>query len=657
MEAELRTALRALVNKYGKSAVSSSLAEMAQESTSTPQQPGRQKDEEMLTEEEEFEEEEKKFDQRRRMSNFLGDSSAAMANALVASMPTSMLQAKSFAQALLEKEISSLVRSYLTTIKLSNKAEDAVNVWFDKKFPNGDKYDAVMTNVLANIKRFLTALAKIIRPLMKMSRIGVATRVFISLVVGYFDLTTDLLVANQYLENGLTGWFYGCILFVAITLFFHVQLAILQYRARGWFVCVKQALLAVLCLSPVVEGFQVWVGTEQPVDLLFEASIMLSCIKATEVACESLPEAVIQLIALQQIEYDDLSNVLVFSLISSFFAISFIITDANLSVARSYSASVNDEYHDYIPENLKKAVICFGANFLFLIFYGPCFVLAVSSIYYLNESFIPIGIMMAVEYMCVVSFKLYHREFVFAFMQMPTKLDPVIGAFCNLMYYLTTCAAPLNVVSHPWAMGPVLWYGLIIWRYVSNTLIVLYCADIVGEKTWLSSQMLLTTYFTCMFLSLLSWVVFTSNKEYRNMKRNPFRFATAKSFTAEAIFDTDDRYSKNEFKWTSRLEERRAFFIGFLHPNCLPSSSVERFLTEELKKFEGVPPDSPSINFLTAKWHSQTRLKMKWYGGNISKNVSEALDRLPVYEKLSEEEIIMKQRTEVAKGGTKVVPV
>jgi len=581
---------------------------------------------------------EEHFDNRRRLSAFLGDTPAAAAS-LINSMPTGFLHSKSFAQLLSYEEISKLVTSYLNAIKMSNGIEEAISFWFEKMFPSGDNFelDDIMVNMLDNLKLFLTRLANLIRPLMKMSRIGVAVRIFVALSIGYFDLTTDLLVANQYYEKGLTGWFYGSVTFVILTLIFHVIFAFMQYHRVSFQSAFKQSLIALTGLAPVVEGFQVWVGSEKDDGLMFDATVMLALIKATEVGLESLPESIIQCIAMQEMPYEDITNVLAFSISTSFLAIAFIITDANLSVARSYSlVCPGDEYHNWIPDKLSAVVKCLFGMFVFILFYSMCFVLAMSALYNQRQSFIPIGILLYAEFSIIMVYKILKGEFFeFAFMSAyAPKTDVFFGIFCHIMYYITTCAAPLVVIGHPWAMGPVLWHGLILWRFISNTIIILFCVNQVGDTTWITKEALLIAYFSSLLLSLAGGLFHIYYKQKR-VPRNPCRNECAKGFSHNVVFNKDFApYNTFESKEKYPYECRCVGMWLFLHPMCFYSHTIEEFICEHLKPFQGLSNEelkSQEPAFLTEKFHRMSRQKIKAYGGSTEKNILDALKYLPVF--------------------------
>ena len=82
-------------------------------------------------------------------------------------------------------------------------------------------------------KLFFVEISKLLRPLVKMARIGVLTRVLFSLILSYTDLGTDVLVCRDYWNTGRTRLAYasgGCI---AFALFVQAVITFYQYRVRG----------------------------------------------------------------------------------------------------------------------------------------------------------------------------------------------------------------------------------------------------------------------------------------------------------------------------------------------------------------------------------------------------------------------------------------
>ena len=85
---------------------------------------------------------------------------------------------------------------------------------------------------IANLKTFYVLLAKKMKHMVKMSRVGVAVKIIFTLMLGYTDLITDLLVTKSYSEAGgredMTHAMAGCI---ALTLFMQGAITFYQVSA------------------------------------------------------------------------------------------------------------------------------------------------------------------------------------------------------------------------------------------------------------------------------------------------------------------------------------------------------------------------------------------------------------------------------------------
>ncbi|GMH55740.1 hypothetical protein TrLO_g4499 [Triparma laevis f. longispina] len=519
--------------------------------------------------------------EQRRLSVFLGDNSELQAN-LLKDMKSSILHAKSFASALLDVDIKVLVKSFLNAIKLSNVIEDDVEVWFNKIFPTLN-VDEKMQNVLDNTKLFLQNLAKLIRPMMKLSRFGVAGRILFSLSVSYFDLVTDVLVAIEYRKVGLLSWFYLSATFIGLALFWQVLLTIMQYHRHTKFQLVVQSAIAATGLSPVFEGFGVWIGREaNSTKLMFAPSVMLAVVKSVEVGFESLPESIIQSIAIMQLDYEQISSVLVASLFASFGATAFIMTDANISIARSYSYNmIGDEYVCFVPNNMKKAVPFVLSMLLFNFFYSMSFALCTATLFFVQDSFRPILGLMTAELLIYCSFKVYEGEmFSFAFVNMPNRLvDIPMGILLKTLYYVTTSAAPLTIVFQPWNGGPHMFVSLILYRFIMNAVVVLYSAPFVASKSWMKEDVLLTAFFAIWTLSLIFLVTMYRCSE---LEVNLFKRMSGKMFYQQVVANRDKQY-------LSQMSSKKHF-------SCLSICSDMDASKPHTVCYLPLPPNSTSLN-------------------------------------------------------------
>ncbi|GMI04368.1 hypothetical protein TrLO_g9667 [Triparma laevis f. longispina] len=118
-----------------------------------------------------------------------------------------------------------------------------------------------------NQKKFLIAIAKRYRTTRKMARIGVALKLFMTLILGYIDVLTDLLVAKSYYGVEEIGTTYATAGFAVLAIVLQALGTFFQYAKKSWRERFGHTLLALLGLAPLIEGPNLWTGKEDD-DLL-----------------------------------------------------------------------------------------------------------------------------------------------------------------------------------------------------------------------------------------------------------------------------------------------------------------------------------------------------------------------------------------------------
>ena len=202
-------------------------------------------------------------------------------------------------------------------------------------------------------KLFFARISKLLRPFVKISRLGVLARVSYSLNLSYVDLVTDVLVCKDYWDNERKQLAYtsgGCI---ALALVLQAAINFQQYKVKevGWAVALwivsgveafspiprcplvlqsKSGLerglrtgLAYFICSPLLEGFNTWTSTETA-DLVISPSAMYTFTKAIEIAFKSIPESIVQISGLFGASKGQIKSFHVFFVVSSILAAAFI---------------------------------------------------------------------------------------------------------------------------------------------------------------------------------------------------------------------------------------------------------------------------------------------------------------------------------------------
>ena len=124
----------------------------------------------------------------------------------------------------------------------------------------------------------------------------------------------------------------GC---VGFTIAMQTVFAFLQYRKHGKLQSASMMLLALTGLLPIYEAFGIFVGREKSKFDLLEPAEMFAILKACEIVCESLPEAMIQWGSIILMEPELISDVQIYSLAFTFVAAGLLFMEANASIERS----------------------------------------------------------------------------------------------------------------------------------------------------------------------------------------------------------------------------------------------------------------------------------------------------------------------------------
>ncbi|GMH49084.1 hypothetical protein TrVE_jg4232 [Triparma verrucosa] len=94
------------------------------------------------------------------------------------------------------------------------------------------------------------------------------------------------------------------------------MLAIMAQAVGTFFQCTKKPrkeqaernLAALMGLAPLIEGLSVWTGKKDPA-LLFSGPMMYAFMKSYEIAFESIPESIIQILDLLKAKAGDIQTI------------------------------------------------------------------------------------------------------------------------------------------------------------------------------------------------------------------------------------------------------------------------------------------------------------------------------------------------------------
>lgn len=231
-------------------------------------------------------------------------------------------------QDLTQSQVKNNVQETLTFIQTSgNKIKNLADPFVEANFPNHESKEAT-----AYYKAYISSLLVELKPLLKFAKFGAAARVLFIVFIQYQDMVTDVLVIDEYYTAQDYDSFYSSfgILVFATTL--HLGVNIAKNAKKSFGVRIRGALAALCLLSPAIESYEYWRGSERTESDLFEAVVLLVFTRAIEMVCESVPESAVQLSVLMKTENP--SFLMYFSICSSVLAAGAIMTETNVSFER-----------------------------------------------------------------------------------------------------------------------------------------------------------------------------------------------------------------------------------------------------------------------------------------------------------------------------------
>ena len=443
----------------------------------------------------------------RRLSILLGD--AGLEALCTALQPDDSLRHRSYAAPLEAKIFNELAASYLDAIRLSNTVSEAVAIWFDNTFPQKlDGSEVSMDIVLANIRHLLVAIGALLRPALRMSRIGFGMKILVSLALTYADIMSDIRVTEQYWYRGMDFWFKISVALILTSILTQALLMYLQYRPGGVRRWLPRVLLSLCGLSHLYQGILVWSGNDEKTDLTqMDSSDVMFALKGSEVAMESLGQGVCQIIAILTFT-DDVPPVFAVSICLSFLSIGFAMTEATISMGRTFASNFpGDPHFQWCPgvrDTASRVGLFFTGVFLFNAAYCFLFVSSMASLFFVFGSFQPVLYLLLAEYSFLTIVKFSQDELVGStapYLGHPS-LDNFVAAIYFAVTYLLAAACPLAAFWHPLLLGPLYTTSIVLYRYVACGVICYFAAPHLESRTWLTARNAVVVYAVAAGLSL-----------------------------------------------------------------------------------------------------------------------------------------------------------
>ncbi|GMI30400.1 hypothetical protein TeGR_g11153 [Tetraparma gracilis] len=512
----------------------------------------------------------------KRASIALGDLEGG---ALMHTLKTGIMHHQSLFDKLSDAQLKKLARSFVSCIKDSGDVATDVSIWFDKKMPI--KLAREHKNLLANIKRLLTHIALIIRPNMKMARVGLTLKVIASTVLTYSDLVTDSMVSHAYYVLGLPGWANASISCIATSLFFQAYMTFVQYSKRGWKERYTRTLLAGAGLGPMLEGYLVWTGGNvEKKDLWMPSTVIFMSMKAFEICFESIPESVIQMSLLLSQTVGSIKSIQWISIFSTFIAGAFIQTEANLSFVRGQAVKKpNNPHVQWLPKTGRRLARCGLGLFIFSFSFFFLYVYTMSMLQCAAGSFKVLGVVVGVELGVVLAYKAWQGELLgFATLPRPSASNAIIGITTAVFFSLITCTTPMLVASDPAILGPEVFAGIILWRLASSAGVVFWAAGEIAarEGSWLTLEAALGVYGAAMVLCIGGLTYFLGNLD-EGFDRGLFVRPQSGKRYVEECWDDELVWER---KFGASKDYERWGWIRSCHPNLLPMEKMLLWVEE-----------------------------------------------------------------------------
>ncbi|GMI46579.1 hypothetical protein TrCOL_g11094 [Triparma columacea] len=520
-------------------------------------------------------------------------------------------------------DLELLCQSYISAIKKSSfDTRRDIEKWFDANFPSFKESGGRWKTSRKNIRTFLVELAVKLRPMLKMFRVGLGLRLFLIAASSYVDMATDVLVTVSFFQRGANDWGYASLSCVSLGIGFQVLFAFIQYRGLGFRRCITMLICALLGLLPLFEAWYVFRGVEQTSGMAFEPIFMLATTKGLEITFEALPESIIQCIAMLSSKPEEITLVNYIGIASSLAATGLIISDANLSISRTFERGApNNPQYNWIPKERKSLLLCIAGYAIFTTFYFTSNVLALSlALLYFGGTVMSTAI--AVEIVIVMLYKHYIDEALFGFSlsPKPSKLDYVLGPITKFIQYVLSFVSYISLTKNPTELGAHVTSALIVWRMASCSALVLLTLPTLsdGRLPWLSLHGGIATYSSCLLLSWVGALMYWGNMTEEHEKWRWWRRQTGVDFINE-VWDT-------EFVWYAECgskEEDLVLRLMSIHPINFPMERIRFWVCDELVdkyggKTTGEPLDSDNSGELSGE-ESGEEVKSRGSGRRLTR--------------------------------------
>jgi hypothetical protein len=195
------------------------------------------------------------------------------------------------------------------------------------------------------------------------------------LALSYADLISDLVLAVVLLRGAQAA--YGVVALVILSVSLVVQVLLVKFLGKKPWLS-KDTLLTAVCLGHALEAYRQFAGEPAGPPGAYSATQLLASLKAIEVAVETLPAVVLQLVLLNASSDNWTSPELLISLSISIAAAAMLMVNAESTInGDAGDRRRNNDYYGYLPRKGGRRVVLLASLTFFMAGY---LMLAASSI-------------------------------------------------------------------------------------------------------------------------------------------------------------------------------------------------------------------------------------------------------------------------------------
>ena len=195
------------------------------------------------------------------------------------------------------ENIQPLCLSFIANM-MQERDSKKTDAWFDATLrPVLDLDCMSKENVVTFFKMFLRHSATPLIVTFNNAKMGRRVKVLAQLALSYFDIVTDLAMLNHFYKFGRT-FFWVSLAFLLTANLFQVVVVFVQHRRKPKRVLYRKMLAALFFLGPLMATADLVKTTQKVSNEEWNPAVYFFHVRGVELALESLPEVILQVLAL-----------------------------------------------------------------------------------------------------------------------------------------------------------------------------------------------------------------------------------------------------------------------------------------------------------------------------------------------------------------------